>query len=75
MDPDPDDLGDAWRRTEAALPDGWQLDGLRCASEGLAPDQRSDDWIAVARGPDGEERQVRASDPFAALEGLLAPGR
>ena len=72
MDPDPDDLGDAWRRTEGGLPAGWQLDSLRCASEGLAPDQRSDDWIAVALGPDGQERRVRASDPFAALDGLVA---
>lgn len=72
MDTDTDALTEAWRRTERALPDGWQLDGLRCASEGLAPEQRSDDWIAVAVGPDGEERRVRASDPIAALDGLLA---
>jgi hypothetical protein len=72
MDPDPDAFAGAWRRTQEALPSGWQLDGLRCASDGLAPDQRSDDWVAVALGPDGAERHVRASDPFAALEGLVA---
>ena len=73
MDTDTDDLTNAWRRVQVALPDGWQLDSLRCASEGLAVEQRSDDWIAVAVGPDGQERHVRASDPFAALDGLLAP--
>jgi hypothetical protein len=61
--------GDGHRRPRRA---GWQVDGLRCASDGLAPDQRSDDWIAVALGPDGEERRVRDSDPFAALDGLVA---
>lgn len=72
MDTDAEALGEAWRRAQEALPTGWQLDGLRCASDGLAPDQRSDDWIAVALGPDGEERRMRASDPFAALDGLVA---
>ena len=72
MDTDAEALGDAWRRAQADLPTGWQLEGLRCASEGLAPDQRSDDWIAVAVGPDGQERRVRAPDPFEALDGLLA---
>lgn len=72
MDTDADALGEAWRRAQEALPAGWQLEGLRCASDGLAPDQRSDDWIAVAVGPGGEERRVRASDPFKALDGLAA---
>lgn len=71
MATDTDDLTEAWRRTQAALPTGWQLDGLRCASEGLAPDQRSDDWVAVAFGPDGVERRSRAADPIAALAGLV----
>ena len=64
------ELTEAWRRVQAELPDGWQLDGLRCGSEGLAADQRSDDWIAVVIGPHGEERRWRARDPVAALEGL-----
>lgn len=71
MPTDSDDLTEAWWRTQAALPTGWQLDGLRCASEGLAPAQRSDDWIAVAIGPSGEERRSRAADPVAALDGLI----
>ncbi len=69
-----DDLGQAWSRTQAALPDGWTVDSLRCASTGLSPDERSDDWIAMALGPDGEERASRAPDPVAALEGLVPPG-
>jgi hypothetical protein len=68
------DIGEAWARTQAALPDGWTVDSLRCASTGLSPDERSDDWIAIARGPDEEERASRARDPFAALEGLIPPG-
>jgi hypothetical protein len=65
------ELSEIWRKTQASLPAGWMLDSLRCASEGLAPDQRSDDWIAVALGPSGEERQARAADPVAALERLV----
>ena len=61
-----------WRLTQAALPAGWQLDSLRCASEGRAPQQRSDDWIAVAVGPEGQERSYRAADAVTALSGLAA---
>ena len=75
MATDTSDLTEAWRRVEAALVADWQLDSLRCASEGLAPDQRSDDWIAVALGPSGEERLSRAADPVAALEGLVTTAR
>ncbi len=71
MDTEATDLTVIWRQVQAALPEGWQLDSLRCASEGLAPDQRSDDWIAVAIGPGGEEHRTRAADPVAALEGLV----
>lgn len=74
MATDTDELTEAWRRTEAALPSGWTLDSLRCASEGLAPELRSDDWIAVALGPGGVERRSRAADPIAALDGLVTPG-
>jgi hypothetical protein len=74
MATDKSDLTQAWRRVEAALPAGWQLDSLRCASHGLSPDQRSDDWIAIARGPGGEERCSRAGDPVAALDGLTSHG-
>jgi len=72
---DTDDIGGVWARVQAALPDGWTVDGLRCASTGLAPEERSDDWIAVVLGPDGEERSSRAPDPVAALEGLVPPDR
>jgi hypothetical protein len=69
------DIGEAWARTQAALPVGWTVDSLGCASTGLSPDERSDDWIAISRGPHGEERAYRAPDPFEALEGLIPPGR
>ena len=64
------DLTEAWNRAASALPDGWHLDSLRCASTGLEAAQRSDDWIAVAIGPAGEERSFRANDPVAALQGI-----
>jgi len=64
------DLTEAWNETQARLPLGWTLDGLRCASTGLRPEERSDDWIAVAAGPDGERTEHRSSDPLAALAGL-----
>jgi hypothetical protein len=70
MHDDPHDLTSAWRRAQAALPEGWTLDSLRCASSGLAEEERSDDWMAVAVGPDGQERRARAADPIAALEDL-----
>src|SRR5437879_13148755 len=47
-------LNRAWIAAEAARPSGWQLDSLRCASTGLAPEQRSDRWLALAAGPEGE---------------------
>jgi hypothetical protein len=67
-----DDLTRAWREAEEQLPKGWRLDGLRCASTSLRPEDRSADWIAVAVNADGEERRHRASDPLAALAGLTA---
>ena len=65
------DLSAAWAEAEARLPQGWSLDGLRCASTGLSPAQRSDDWIAVATGPTGRTSEARAADPIAALESLV----
>ena len=38
---------------------------------GLSVESRSDDWIAVAVGPSGEERNHRAADAVSALEGLM----
>jgi hypothetical protein len=61
-----------WQRTQAALPDGWQLDSLRCASIGTARHQRSDDWLAVAIGPDAVAAIGRGIDPAAAMADLLA---
>jgi len=67
-----DELTAAWNRATAALPVGWTLDRLQCASASLAAEHRSEDWIAVAIGPDGEERSHRATDAAAALTGLAA---
>jgi hypothetical protein len=69
---DGDAVTRAWREAQERLPDGWVLDGLRCASTDLAERERSDDWIAVAVGPGGEQRYFRAGDPTAALAGLAA---
>jgi hypothetical protein len=69
--PEPQDLSEVWAEIAARLPPGWELEGLRCASTGLAPDERSSDWIAVAVGPGDEETEHRAGDPIAALRGLV----
>jgi hypothetical protein len=65
-------LTEAWMDTEAHLPEGWTLGGLRCASTGLDLTERSDDWIAVAVGPGQEERRARAGDPIEALGALVS---
>jgi hypothetical protein len=70
MTDDYDRLTVAWADTQARLPEGWAIDGLRCASTGLAEEARSDDWVAMAAGPAGEERTCRATDAVEALEGL-----
>ena len=67
-----DVLARAWADTQAHLPDGWTLDGLRCASTGLDVEKRSDDWIAAAVGSSGEQREARAQDPLGALAALAA---
>ena len=69
---DDEKLQQAWARTQASLPVGWTLDGLRCASTGLATEERSDDWIAVAVGPLAEEREASAVDPFKAMDALVS---
>ena len=68
--PGSNDLTSVWAEVETRLPPGWTLDGLRCASTGLSPAQRSEDWIAVAAGPEGEVRTHRAAEPESALRGL-----
>ena len=67
MESDTDAVTRAWKEVQERLPEGRHLDGLRCASTGLAEGDRSYDWIAVAVGPAGEERDHRAADPVDAL--------
>jgi len=55
---------------QAAMPLGWHLDSLRCASTGLAAEQRSDGWVAVAVGPAGEKLEAEGGEPVAALGAL-----
>jgi len=70
--PAPDQLTRAWKNAQDRLPEGWDLDGLRCASTSTTPESRSDDWVALAVGPEGEERSHQADDAINALEGLAA---
>ena len=69
---DNEQLNTLWVATQARLPEGWSIDGLRCASTGLSSAERSDDWVAVATGPGGEKRSVRAAAPDEALDALAA---
>jgi hypothetical protein len=71
MSADPSDLARVWADTAASLPPGWELGGLRCASTGLTPEDRSEEWIVIATGPDGLEVKHQAAEPRDALEGLL----
>lgn len=63
-------MDSAWLSAEAAMPIGWRMDSLRCASTGLAPEQRSDAWVAVAAGPHGEKVEAQGIEPVAALTAL-----
>ena len=63
-------LTEAWRGAEAAKPPDWRIMGLRCASTGLRPDQRSDVWVAEACGPHGECIEARSNSPHNALNTL-----
>ena len=60
-------ITDFWRSAEAALPDGWALQGLRCGSTGLEPAQRSEMWVAEACGPAGGCARIEATSPNEAL--------
>jgi len=71
IDDDPPDLTAVWAETQAGLPGGWQLDSLRCMSSGLAAEQRSDEWCALAVGPDGAVVEGCGSSPVGALRALL----
>lgn len=63
-------LNKAWIAASAALPLEWHLDGLTCASTGLAPEQRSDRWRAWAVGSKGERIAGEGEGPVAALNAL-----
>lgn len=65
-------IAEHYRRTAAALPAGWRLDGLRCASTGLDAALRSERWIAEACGPLGECLRLEAATPEGALLRLAA---
>lgn len=65
------DLTEAWGATATKLPPGWILDGLRCTSTGLGPEQRGDAWRAVAVGPNGTVIEGLAEGPVQALADLL----
>jgi len=65
-------LTEAWHTAQAALPPGWRLEGLRCTSTGLAPDQRGDQWMAEACGPEGACLKVESDEPEQALAALIA---
>jgi hypothetical protein len=66
-----DDLRTAWVEAGHELPEGWRLEALRCVSTSLDRTGESDDWIAVALGPEGEERTGRGEDPILALAALV----
>jgi len=65
-----DSLDAAWAEAEAALPEGWRLDGL---NPGIVSDRgvRTPGWVARAWGS-GETIWVRATTPAAALRALAA---
>lgn len=67
-----DELLSAWRATETVLPVGWHIEALRCASTGLDPASRSDDWVAAAAGPGGARLQRRSASAVQALAELAA---
>lgn len=64
------DIQEAWEAAQAATPSGWRLEGLRCTSTGLAPDQRGDRWLAEACGPAGACVRVEDAEPDRALHRL-----
>ncbi len=69
MDSFGDQLQRAWSATAQSLPPGWEL-SLRCQSTGLAPELRSERWLAVAEGPSGTTLEGRGDSPIAALSDL-----
>jgi hypothetical protein len=63
-------LAELYRRAEDALPVGWRLNGLQCASTGLAVDLRSQRWVAEACGPNEECVRLDRQTPEDALLAL-----
>ncbi len=63
-------LNKAWIAASAALPLEWHLDGLTCASTGLAPELCSDRWRAWPVGPNGERVEGEGEGPVSALNTL-----
>jgi hypothetical protein len=66
------DIADRYRETLRALPTGWRLKGLRCASTGLKPELRSERWMAEACGPNGRCVRLENESPHHALGTLAA---
>jgi hypothetical protein len=63
-------IADLYRRAEDALPIGWRLNGLQCASTGLAVELRSEHWVAEACGPNEECLRMNRVTPVDALLAL-----
>jgi hypothetical protein len=66
-----DRLARSYAAVAGELPEGWTL-SLRCASTGLAAEQRSEAWLAVAEGPANATMEGRGPDPERALAALHA---
>jgi hypothetical protein len=64
------DLSACWRGAMAAKPPSWRPMGVTCASTGLAPEHRSDGWVAEACRPDGACERAEADSPEDALLAL-----
>lgn len=67
-----DELSARYGEVARGLPPGWRLDGLRCDSTGLAPEERSEEWRAVAVGPDDTSVSKTAGTSLEALDHLRA---
>jgi hypothetical protein len=63
-------VDELYRAASVALPPGWHLNGLRCASTGLGEAQRSDRWVAEACGPVGACEVIERDLPADALREL-----
>ena len=63
-------LTELWNAAIAAKPSDWMLMGVTCASTGLAPQQRSERWVAQACRSDGECLRSEADSPQDALAAL-----